>query len=66
MWPEVLPPLEEAALDHFLDLGAAVVGDPEGVASQLKRWEDTGADQFLMLRGTKTREETLQMLGARQ
>jgi alkanesulfonate monooxygenase SsuD/methylene tetrahydromethanopterin reductase-like flavin-dependent oxidoreductase (luciferase family) len=61
-WPDVLPELTEEALDGFLDLGAAVVGDPDDVTAQLRRWESTGADQFLMLRGVKTREETLRML----
>ncbi|MEU7817433.1 LLM class flavin-dependent oxidoreductase [Pseudonocardia sp. NPDC049154] len=62
VWPEVLPELTEEALDGFLDLGAAIVGDPDDVIAQLRRWEATGADQFLMLRGVKSREETLRML----
>jgi alkanesulfonate monooxygenase SsuD/methylene tetrahydromethanopterin reductase-like flavin-dependent oxidoreductase (luciferase family) len=62
VWPEVLPDLTEEALDGFLELGAAVVGDPDDVVAQLRRWEATGADQFLMLRGVKSKEETLRML----
>jgi alkanesulfonate monooxygenase SsuD/methylene tetrahydromethanopterin reductase-like flavin-dependent oxidoreductase (luciferase family) len=61
-WPALLPDLTESQLDGFIGLGAALVGDPDDVIAQISRWEATGADQLLMLRGTKTREETLQML----
>ncbi|MCW0214624.1 MAG: LLM class flavin-dependent oxidoreductase [Pseudonocardia sp.] len=61
-WPAVMPDLSEEMLDGFLELGAAIVGDPDDVVTQLKRWEATGADQFLMLRGVKTKEETLRMI----
>lgn len=61
-WPAVMPDLTEEMLDAFLGLGAAIVGDPDDVVAQIARWEATGADQFLMLRGVKTREETLRMI----
>lgn len=61
-WPDVMPDLTEEMLDAFIGLGAAVVGDPDDVVDQIKRWESTGADQFLMLRGVKTKEETLRMI----
>ena len=52
----------EEMLDGFLGLGAAIVGDPDDVVAQIARWEATGADQFLMLRGVKNKEQTLRML----
>ena len=61
-WPEVMPDLTEEMLDAFIGLGAAVVGDPDDVLAQVKVWESTGADQFLMLRGVKTKEQTLRMI----
>jgi alkanesulfonate monooxygenase SsuD/methylene tetrahydromethanopterin reductase-like flavin-dependent oxidoreductase (luciferase family) len=61
-WPAVMPELTGEQLDDFIDLGAAIVGDPDDVINQLRRWESTGADQFLMLRGVKTKEETLRAL----
>jgi alkanesulfonate monooxygenase SsuD/methylene tetrahydromethanopterin reductase-like flavin-dependent oxidoreductase (luciferase family) len=66
VWPERMPDPDEAALDHFIDIGAAIVGDPDDALAQVKRWEATGADQFVVLRGTKTKEqclETLRLLG---
>lgn len=62
VWPQVMPDLNEEQLDGFIELGAAIVGDPDDVISQVKRWEATGADQMLMLRGVKTKEETLRMI----
>lgn len=62
VWPEVFPDLTEEALDGFIGLGAAVVGDPDDAIEQIRVWESTGADQFLMLRGVKTKEETLRMI----
>lgn len=61
-WPEVMPDLTEEALDAFLGLGAAIVGDPDDVVEQVARWEATGADQMLFLRGVKTKEQTLRMI----
>jgi alkanesulfonate monooxygenase SsuD/methylene tetrahydromethanopterin reductase-like flavin-dependent oxidoreductase (luciferase family) len=62
VWPEVFPDLTEEALDAFIGLGAAIVGDPDDVIEQVKVWESTGADQLLMLRGVKTKEQTLRMI----
>lgn len=62
VWPKVLPDLTDEQLDYFLDLGAALVGDPDDIVEQVKRWEATGADQLLMLRGVKTKEQTLRMI----
>jgi alkanesulfonate monooxygenase SsuD/methylene tetrahydromethanopterin reductase-like flavin-dependent oxidoreductase (luciferase family) len=61
-WPAVMPELSEEMLDAFIGLGAAIVGDPDDVIQQVKAWEATGADQLLMLRGVKTKEETLRMI----
>jgi alkanesulfonate monooxygenase SsuD/methylene tetrahydromethanopterin reductase-like flavin-dependent oxidoreductase (luciferase family) len=61
-WPAVMPELSEEMLDAFIGLGAAIVGDPDDVVQQVKAWEATGADQLLMLRGVKTKEETLRMI----
>jgi alkanesulfonate monooxygenase SsuD/methylene tetrahydromethanopterin reductase-like flavin-dependent oxidoreductase (luciferase family) len=57
-----MPELTEEMLDAFIGLGAAIVGDPDDVIAQVKAWEATGADQLLMLRGVKTKEETLRMI----
>ena len=61
-WPEVMPPLDETALDGMIALGSAIVGDPDDAIAQFKRWEATGADQFLLVCAQKTKEETLQMI----
>ncbi|MEK6438381.1 LLM class flavin-dependent oxidoreductase [Pseudonocardia sp. T1-2H] len=61
-WPAVMPELSEEMLDAFIGLGAAIVGDPDDVIQQVKAWEATGANQLLMLRGVKTKEETLRMI----
>jgi alkanesulfonate monooxygenase SsuD/methylene tetrahydromethanopterin reductase-like flavin-dependent oxidoreductase (luciferase family) len=61
-WPDLVPPLNDEMLDAFLGLGAAIVGDPDEVVAQVARWDATGADQLVMLRGVKTREQTLRML----
>jgi alkanesulfonate monooxygenase SsuD/methylene tetrahydromethanopterin reductase-like flavin-dependent oxidoreductase (luciferase family) len=62
VWPDRMPDPDEAGLDGMIGIGAAIVGDPDDAIEQLKRWEATGADQFLLLRGTKTREQTLETL----
>ncbi|HEX4107561.1 MAG TPA: hypothetical protein VHX88_05470 [Solirubrobacteraceae bacterium] len=62
VWPDVMPDPDDATIDQFIDLGAAIVGDPDDVLAQIKRWEATGADQFVLLRGTKTKQECLDML----
>jgi alkanesulfonate monooxygenase SsuD/methylene tetrahydromethanopterin reductase-like flavin-dependent oxidoreductase (luciferase family) len=62
VWPDVFPDLTEEMLDGFIGLGAAIVGDPDDVIDQVKVWESTGADQMLMLRGVKTKEQTLRMI----
>ena len=58
-WPEVIPPLTEEVLDGMIAIGAAQVGDPDDVLAEFKRWEAVGADQFLILRGTKTKQQCL-------
>ena len=62
VWPELLPDLTAEMLDGFIGLGAAIVGDPNDAIDQIKVWESTGADQLLMLRGVKTKEQTLRMI----
>ena len=61
-WPEVLPPYTDEVLDAMLDAGAAIIGDPDDALGQYRRWEAAGADQILLLRGTKTKEQTLEMI----
>jgi len=61
-WPEVIPDLTEEMLDGMIEAGAAQVGDPDVVLEQVKRWEAVGADQFMVLRGTKTHEECLETI----
>ena len=61
-WPEVMPQLDETALDGMIGLGSAIVGDPDDAIAQFKRWEATGADQFLLVRAQKSKAETLQMI----
>ena len=38
-WPEVMPPLDETALDGMIELGSAIVGDPDDAIAQFRRWE---------------------------
>ncbi|RYE43527.1 MAG: LLM class flavin-dependent oxidoreductase [Hyphomicrobiales bacterium] len=61
-WPGVLPKLDEAALDAYIGLGSAIVGDPDDAIEQVGRWEATGADQILFTRANKTKEETLRLI----
>ena len=61
-WPEVLPEYTGEVIDGMVEAGAAVVGDPDDALAQYRRWEAAGADQILMLRGTKTKEQTLEMI----
>lgn len=61
-WPQVPPNPDEAALDMMIDAGAALVGDPDDVLAQIKRWESTGIDQLMIGRGSKTLAETQKMI----
>jgi alkanesulfonate monooxygenase SsuD/methylene tetrahydromethanopterin reductase-like flavin-dependent oxidoreductase (luciferase family) len=61
-WPEVLPEYTDEVFDAMIDAGAAIIGDPDDALTQFRRWEAAGADQILLLRGTKTREQTLEMI----
>ncbi len=62
MWPDVLPPYTDEVIDAMIDMGAAIVGDPDDALTQFRRWEAAGADQILLLRGTKTKQQTLDMI----
>ena len=62
VWPEVIPEYSEEVIDAMVDAGAAIVGDPDDALTQFRRWEAAGADQILVLRGTKTKEQTLDMI----
>jgi alkanesulfonate monooxygenase SsuD/methylene tetrahydromethanopterin reductase-like flavin-dependent oxidoreductase (luciferase family) len=62
VWPEVIPEYSEEVIDFMIDAGAAIVGDPDDALTQFRRWEAAGADQILVLRGTKTKEQTLDMI----
>jgi alkanesulfonate monooxygenase SsuD/methylene tetrahydromethanopterin reductase-like flavin-dependent oxidoreductase (luciferase family) len=61
-WPGLVPQFDEAALDGMIGLGSAIVGDPDDVIAQARRWEATGADQLLLTRAGKSMEQTLQMI----
>ena len=62
VWPEVMPELTGEAFDGLIEAGNAIVGDPDDALAQVKRWEAVGVDQFLMLRGTKTKQQALDMI----
>jgi len=62
VWPEVMPAVDAQGLDGLIQIGAAQVGDPDDVLEQVKRWEATGCDNFMVMRGTKTKEQCLDML----
>ncbi|MDQ1496883.1 MAG: hypothetical protein QOI86_223, partial [Actinomycetota bacterium] len=62
VWPDVKPAVDAAALDGLIQIGAAQVGDPDDVLEQVKRWEATGCDNFMVMRGTKTKEQCLDMI----
>jgi alkanesulfonate monooxygenase SsuD/methylene tetrahydromethanopterin reductase-like flavin-dependent oxidoreductase (luciferase family) len=61
-WPEVMPAVDSATLDGMIQVGAAQVGDPDDVLAQIKRWEATGCDNFMVMRGTKTKQQCLDMI----
>ena len=61
-WPDIIPAFDEAGIDGLIETGAAQIGDPDDVLAQVKRWEATGADQFMVMRGTKTKEQCLDMI----
>jgi alkanesulfonate monooxygenase SsuD/methylene tetrahydromethanopterin reductase-like flavin-dependent oxidoreductase (luciferase family) len=62
VWPDLIPDPDEAMMDGMIDAGSAIVGDPHDALEQVKRWEALGVDQLLMLRGTKTKAQTLEMI----
>jgi alkanesulfonate monooxygenase SsuD/methylene tetrahydromethanopterin reductase-like flavin-dependent oxidoreductase (luciferase family) len=62
VWPDVMPAVDAAAIDGLIQIGAAQVGDPDDVLEQVKRWEATGCDNFMVMRGTKTKEQCLDMI----
>jgi alkanesulfonate monooxygenase SsuD/methylene tetrahydromethanopterin reductase-like flavin-dependent oxidoreductase (luciferase family) len=47
-WPEVLPPLTRAQVDHMVDSNVSIVGTPDQCAESLARFQEIGCDQILM------------------
>ncbi|MFC9356051.1 LLM class flavin-dependent oxidoreductase [Rhodococcus sp. NPDC057014] len=61
-WPQIPPNPDEATLDMMIEMGAAIVGDPDDVLAQVKRFEETGIDQLMIGRGANTFEGTKKMI----
>jgi alkanesulfonate monooxygenase SsuD/methylene tetrahydromethanopterin reductase-like flavin-dependent oxidoreductase (luciferase family) len=47
-WPEVLPPLDRAQVDHLVEQNGSMVGDPEDCVAAVERFKAIGCDQILM------------------
>lgn len=62
VWPDLPPEPDEAMLDAMIDMGAALVGDPDDVLKQVQRWVDVGIDQVMIGTGSKTYEQNVRML----
>jgi alkanesulfonate monooxygenase SsuD/methylene tetrahydromethanopterin reductase-like flavin-dependent oxidoreductase (luciferase family) len=60
-WPDLIP---DSTLDDIPALieGGGVVGDPDEVLEQCRRWEATGIDQLVFGIGPAPLEETLEMI----
>jgi alkanesulfonate monooxygenase SsuD/methylene tetrahydromethanopterin reductase-like flavin-dependent oxidoreductase (luciferase family) len=47
-WPEVLPPLDRAQVDHMIEENGSMVGDPDDCVVAVERLKAIGCDQILM------------------
>jgi alkanesulfonate monooxygenase SsuD/methylene tetrahydromethanopterin reductase-like flavin-dependent oxidoreductase (luciferase family) len=47
-WPEVLPPLDRAQVDHVVEVNGSMVGNPEDCVGAVERFKAIGCDQILM------------------
>jgi alkanesulfonate monooxygenase SsuD/methylene tetrahydromethanopterin reductase-like flavin-dependent oxidoreductase (luciferase family) len=61
-WPELLPPIDEEALEMMIAADMVVCGDPDEVTAQLKRIESSGADQLTLTMFTMPNEITLETI----
>jgi alkanesulfonate monooxygenase SsuD/methylene tetrahydromethanopterin reductase-like flavin-dependent oxidoreductase (luciferase family) len=47
-WPEVLPPLDRAQVDHVIDANGSMVGNPDDCVAAVEKLQAIGCDQVLM------------------
>jgi alkanesulfonate monooxygenase SsuD/methylene tetrahydromethanopterin reductase-like flavin-dependent oxidoreductase (luciferase family) len=61
-WPELIPEMDEEALELSMQTGAMVVGDPDQALAACQRWADAGADQLTFGLGMASQEDSLEMI----
>ena len=61
-WPEIIPAFEPEVIETLASIGGLVVGDPDEVLQQVKRWESSGADQLVFGTGPTPVEDTIKMI----
>jgi hypothetical protein len=65
-WPDLLPPIDEEALEAMIAADMVICGDPDEVNAQMKRIEASGCDLLVMTTFTMPNEialETIETLG---
>jgi alkanesulfonate monooxygenase SsuD/methylene tetrahydromethanopterin reductase-like flavin-dependent oxidoreductase (luciferase family) len=60
-WPEIIPPLDRAALELSAAAGL-VLGSPDDALETCRRWEAAGADQLVFGVGTTGQDEMLETI----
>lgn len=61
-WPELIPDMDEDALELALQTGAMVVGNPDEALAACQRWANAGADQLVFGQGMASLDEGLEMI----
>ncbi|KAA2252577.1 LLM class flavin-dependent oxidoreductase [Solihabitans fulvus] len=65
-WPQLIPDYDLDGIEHLINEGTIVCGDPDEAREQCERWRGTGLDQLVFAMGLATPEEdqeTLRLLG---
>ena len=61
-WPELIPDLTMADIDAMASRVGSLIGTPDRVLEQCKRWEASGADQLVLSVGAARLEDTLETI----
>jgi alkanesulfonate monooxygenase SsuD/methylene tetrahydromethanopterin reductase-like flavin-dependent oxidoreductase (luciferase family) len=61
-WPALLPDLTDDDIDRIAGGVGSLIGTPDRVIEQCKRWEASGADQLTLSVGAASLEDTLETI----
>src|SRR5262249_33713630 len=61
-WPEMLPPMDEAAWRSRVGAPGVVLGDPDHALQACRDWESAGIDQLVLALGTAPHEDSLRTI----